>query len=115
VQDAWARAADSGMVTAVYLILRNPENGAVTLTGANSPLAASVSLHMTHEMDGMMHMMPLDSAVVAPGDSLVLVEGARHLMVNGLRRTLLAGDSLPVQLHFAGGRALDLRAVVRSP
>lgn len=115
VHDAWARAADSGMVTAVYLSLVNTERAAVTLTGAASPLADAVSLHMTHEMDGMVHMLPLDSAPIAPGDSLVLAVNAKHLMVNGLRRKLAAGDSLPVTLSFTGGRTLEFRALVRSP
>lgn len=115
VQDAWARAADSGMVTAVYFVLRNPEANAVTLTAASSPWAESVSLHMTHEMNGMVHMMALDSAPVPPGDSLAFAEGGRHLMVNGLRRRLAAGDSLPLSLVFSGGRSLEIRAAVRSP
>ncbi|MBW7933599.1 MAG: copper chaperone PCu(A)C [Gemmatimonadaceae bacterium] len=115
VHDAWARSADSGMVTAVYFTLTNPEPQGVVLVSASSPLAESVSLHMTHEMNGMVHMMPLDSAAVPSGDSLVLAESARHLMVNGLRRKLAAGDSLPVTLQFAGGRALEVKAAVRSP
>ncbi|MBM3906617.1 MAG: copper chaperone PCu(A)C [Gemmatimonadetes bacterium] len=114
-QDAWARAADSGMVTAVYLVLRNPEAAGVTLTAASSPWAESVTLHMTHEMNGMVHMMPIDSAPVAPGDSVVFAEGGRHLMVSGLRRKLAAGDSLPLVLEFSGGRSLELKAAVRSP
>jgi copper(I)-binding protein len=113
---AWARAADSGMVTAVYLVLRNGEAAAVTLTGESSPVAESVSLHETMQMNGMVHMMPLDTAqVIAAGDSLVLAEGAKHLMVSGLRRTLAAGDSLPLTLRFAGGRTLQVRAAVRAP
>jgi hypothetical protein len=113
--DAWARAADSGMVTAVYFVLRNPETAGVTLTAATSPWAESVSLHMTHEMNGMVHMMPIDSAPVAPGDSVVFAEGGRHLMVSGLRRKLSGGDSLPLRLEFTGGRSLELKVAVRSP
>lgn len=115
VRDAWARAADSGMVTAVYLALDNGEPAAVTLVGASSADAESVSLHQTHEMDGMVHMMPIDSVAIIAGDSLVLAEGGKHLMVSGLRRTLSAGDSLPLTLQFAGGRSLPVMAAVRSP
>jgi copper(I)-binding protein len=115
VHGAWVRSADSGTVTAAYLVVSNPESAAVTLTGVASPLAESVSMHMTHEMGGLVHMMPVDSAPVGAGDSLVFAENARHLMVNGLRRKLAAGDSLPITLTFTGGRTLNVAAVVKSP
>ncbi len=115
VHDAWTRAADSGMVTAVYFTLRNTEAAGVTLTGASSPIAESVTLHETHEMSGMVHMMALDSAVVVPGDSVVLAEGGKHFMVNGLRRKLVAGDTIPLTLTFSSGRTLDIRVGVRAP
>ncbi len=116
VRGAWARTADSGTVTAVYLTLVNGERAPVFLFAASSPVAETVTLHETMAMNGMVHMMPLDSALVnAGGDSLVLAEGAKHLMVNGLRRALAAGDSLPIVLTFAGGRTLPVMAVVRAP
>ncbi len=116
VRGAWARAADSGMVTAVYLAIINREAASVSFSGATSPAAESVSLHETMAMNGMVHMMPLDTAqVIAANDSLVMAEGAKHLMVSGLRRKLSAGDSLPLTLSFADGRTLDVKAAVRSP
>ncbi|MDQ8154730.1 MAG: copper chaperone PCu(A)C [Gemmatimonadota bacterium] len=115
IRDPWARSADSGTVTAVYLVVTNGESGPATYTGASSPAAESVSLHETMAMNGMVHMMALDTAqVIAPGDSLVLREGGKHLMVNGLRRRLVAGDTLPVTVRFADGRALEVRVPVRS-
>lgn len=116
VHGAWARPADSGLVSAAYLVIVNRDTAPVTFIGAASALAESVSLHETMEMGGMVHMMPLDSAqVIAANDSLVLVEGGKHLMVTGLRRTLAAGDSLPLTLTFAGNKTLVLTAAVRAP
>lgn len=115
VHDAWVRAADSGMVTAAYLTVVNPELLGVTIEGASSPFAVSVSLHMTHAMDGMVHMIPLDTVMVASRDSVVFAVNAKHFMVNGLARTLHAGDSLPIVLTFVGGRSLAFNAAVRSP
>lgn len=116
IRDPWARAADSGTVTAVYLVVANGEAAPATYTGASSPDAASVSLHETMQMSGMVHMMALDSAQVIPaGDSLVLREGGKHLMVDGLRRRVAAGDTLAVTLRFSDGRAIDVRVPVRSP
>lgn len=116
VRDAWARSADSATVTAVYLTLVNHEVRPVTLSSASSPMAQSVTLHETMEMNGMMHMMPLDSAqTIGAGDSLVLRQGGKHLMVVGLRRTLAPGDSLPLELHISDGRVLHASAAVRAP
>lgn len=114
---AWARPADSGLVSAAYLVIVNRDTAPVTFIGATSPVAESVSLHETMEMAGMVHMMPLDSAqVIAANDSLVLAEGAKHLMVTGLRRKLAPGDSLPLTLSFAGNKTIVLMAaVVRTP
>lgn len=116
VTGAWARTADSGTVTAAYFTLINGTANPVTFTEASSPIAASVSLHQTMDMGGMVHMMPLDSAqVLTSGDSLVLAEGAKHLMVSGLTRGLAAGDSLPITLKFADGSTMQVRAAVRAP
>ncbi|MFA6168733.1 MAG: copper chaperone PCu(A)C [Gemmatimonadaceae bacterium] len=116
VHGAWARPADSGLVSAVYLVIVNRDTAPVTFIGATSALAESVSLHETMEMGGMVHMMPLDSAqVIAANDSLVLAEGAKHLMVTALRRKLAAGDSLPLMLSFAGNKTIVVTAAVRAP
>jgi len=116
VRGPWARAADSGTVTAVYLAILNHTAAPVTFASAASPLAESVTLHETMAMNGMVHMMPVDTApAIAPGDSLVLAEGGKHLMVSGLRRGLVAGDSLPLTLTFADGRTVPVTAVVKSP
>ncbi|MDP1891974.1 MAG: copper chaperone PCu(A)C [Gemmatimonadaceae bacterium] len=116
VQRAWARPADSGVVSAVYLVIVNGDTSPATFIGAASALAESVSLHETMQMGDMVHMMPLDSAqVIAANDSLVLTEGAKHLMVTGLRRKLAAGDSLPLTLSFAGNKTIAVNAAVRAP
>lgn len=116
VHEAWARPADSGLVSAAYLVIVNRDTSPVTFIGAASALAESVSLHETMEMGGMVHMMPLDSAqVIAANDSLVLAEGGKHLMVTGLRRKLAAGDSLPLTLSFAGNKTMVVTAAVRAP
>ena len=116
VRDAWARAADSATVTAVYLTVLNHEAQSVTLVSASSAAAESVTLHETMQMSGMVHMMPLDSAqVIAAGNSLVLREGTKHLMVTGLKRRLAGGDSLPLLLTLGDGRVLHATAAVRAP
>lgn len=116
VRTVWARPADSAATTAAYFVLVNHEPGAVTLAGESSPIAEAAGLHETMNMGGTMHMSALDAPlVIAPGDSLVLKPGGRHLMVSGLARRLVAGDSLPLVLKFADGRAIHAIAVIRAP
>ncbi len=116
VRNAWARPADSGLVSAVYLSIVNGTASPVSYKSASSPLAEDVSLHETMAMGNMVHMMPLDTVPpIAPGDSLVLAEGAKHLMVSGLRRRLAAGDSLPLAITLRDGRVLHVNAAVRTP
>jgi hypothetical protein len=116
VHGAWVRPADSGLVSAAYLVIVNRDTAPVTFIGATSALAESVSLHETMQMGDMVHMMPLDSAqVIAANDSLVLAEGGKHLMLTGLRRRVAAGDSVPITLSFAGNKVLVLSAAVRAP
>ena len=116
VHNAWARPADSGLVSAVYFSMVNRTATPVSYKGASSPLANDVGLHETMEMSGMVHMMPLDTVPpIAPGDSLVLTEGAKHLMVSGLRRRIAAGDTLPVSITLRDGRVIHVNAIVRTP
>lgn len=116
VRDVWARPADSAATTAAYFTVVNHEAAAATLTSESSPIAESAGMHETMEMSGMMHMTAIDAPlVIAPGDSLVLKPGAKHLMVSGLTRRLAPGDSLPLLLNFADGRALRAVAVIRAP
>lgn len=113
---AWTRPADSAGTTAAYFVFVNRDTAPVSLVSESSPLAESVTLHETMEMNGMVHMMLLDAAqTIAAGDSLVLREGAKHLMVTGLRRALTGGDSLPLELHLGDGRVLKATAAVRLP
>ncbi len=116
VNDAWARPADSAGTTAAYLSIVNHEFTSVKLQSASSPQAATVTMHETMAMTGMIHMIPLDTgATIASHDSLHLRQGGKHLMVTGLTRRLAAGDSLPLVLTFSDGRVVNAVAIIRAP
>ena len=56
VEDAWVRALPPGVPNAsAYMTLRNTGAADVVLTGASSPIAASVQLHATMDHGGMLH------------------------------------------------------------
>lgn len=115
VQDAWARLADSLGTSAAYVTLVNGNAEAVEITGAASTAAEVVEIHETSQHEGMMHMMPRASIVIAPGDSLTMVPGGIHVMLIRVNRTLRPGHKVPLVLHLANGNEIPLTARVRTP
>ncbi|MBL0169485.1 MAG: copper chaperone PCu(A)C [Gemmatimonadaceae bacterium] len=116
MRDAWARPADSAATTAAYLVIVNRDTAAIALSAVTSPVSASVSLHESMVMSGMVHMSPLMAPqAIPPGDSLVLKPGAKHLMISSLRRPLAVADSVLLELILTDGRVLHVTAFVRTP
>lgn len=115
VREAWARAADSGAMTAVYFTLGNGGTEADTLTGVTSTVAERTELHISTQHGGMMHMSMVTSLPVPADDSVMFRPLGAHVMLTGLNRPLAAGDSLSVTLRFASGQTLEVRAGVRQP
>lgn len=115
VVDAWARPADRGANTAVYLTVVNATTARDSVTGVSTTLAESASLHESVQQGGMMHMRSVRALVISAGDTLRLAPLGAHVMVMHLTRALAVGDTLPVVITFGSGRALDVSAVVRAP
>lgn len=123
VSDAWSRPANGTAV--VYATVRNYAERPDRLVGAASPAATSVTLHETSEsktaqgsasMDGMpmtgamTSMASLSSIPVPAHGSTRLAPGGYHLMLE-LRHGTVAGQTIPLRLHFAraGWVATDAR------
>lgn len=115
VLDAWARPADQGANTAVYLTVENRGSTPDSLTGVSTDEAESAGLHASVQRDGMMHMEAMAALPIPAGDRLVLAPLGRHVMVLRLRRPLAVGDSLSLALSLASGGRLPVMAVVRAP
>ena len=58
-------------------------------------------------------MRPEERVNVAAGGAVTFAPGGRHLMLMGPHRKLRAGDSVPVELEFEGGRLMSLQISVR--
>lgn len=115
VTDAWARAADSGAMTAVYLTVENTGMVPDTLTGVRTDAAESAGLHMSMEMDGMMHMAALRALPVPAQDTVMFRPMGAHLMLTRLKHPLADGDTVTVTLEFVSGKSIEVRAGVRKP
>jgi periplasmic copper chaperone A len=114
VGGAWIRQPPPGSdVAAVYLSLLNAGTEAVTLTGAECPLAAMVMMHETVAAKGQSQMRALTAVTLAPGAAIGFTPGGRHIMLHGLAHPLQVGERVPLVLLFSGGIRLHVVALVR--
>jgi copper(I)-binding protein len=115
VRGAWARAADSGAMTAVYFTLANDAATSDTLMAVSSPDASITEMHISTQRDGMMHMSPVTALPVPAMDSVSFRPLGAHVMLTGVVRPLTEGDSVTATLSFVSGATLTVRAGVRKP
>jgi periplasmic copper chaperone A len=114
-EPAWVRLPPPGLpVTAAYMALANNGGTDLAVTGAESPVAGVTELH-EHVRDeaGVMRMRQVASMPLPAGGALTLEPGGLHLMLIDLNRALLEGEHLPLTLHLADGRSLEVSAEVR--
>ena len=112
VSNAWLRAMPATIPAAGYFTLANSGTKPITLTGAASPACGSAMLHMTHKMDGMVHMMMVASVAVPAGGKIEFATGGYHVMCMD-PKNLKPGTSVPVTLQFADGATLTVPFAVR--
>jgi copper(I)-binding protein len=101
VEQPWARAtAPQAQAGAVYATLTAAT--ADRLTGASTPVAASVQVHENIHDNGVVRMRELEGGLpLEPGKPVTLAPGGYHLMLIGLKQQLKPGDSFPLTLSFA--------------
>lgn len=99
VTGAWARATAPGQHrTAAYMTLTSPV--ADQLVGVVIP-AGQATLHSMTMSGDVMRMRPLAHLTLPAGKPVALAPGGTHIMLTGLGRPLLAGQAIPLTLHFA--------------
>jgi len=95
-------------VLAGYLVIENPGEHTVRITGASSPDFAAVEIHEMRMKDGMMEMNRLPSLAIPAGGTVELSPGKLHLMLIKPRHPFRAGDRIPVILKLDDGSQLEL-------
>ena len=114
LSDAWVRALPPGQPnTAAYLVVTNAGDSPVTIVSASSPIAGTVEMHTTREVDGLQRMERLDQVQVAAGSKVAFAPGGNHLMLLGLSRMPAPGQEVQLCLQTAGGDELCTFAGVR--
>jgi copper(I)-binding protein len=99
----------------VYLTVANVGHEADRLKGAETPVAAHMTLHRSAMANGVMSMAPAPGgAEIAPGGVLKLEPGGYHFMLEGLKSGLAAGARFPATLTFAHAGRVRIEVQVRA-
>lgn len=113
--EPWARPADVGKNTAVYVRLENALSDGDSLTGVRSEAAERAELHESVMEGQTMRMRPVVGVALPAGGRLELRPMGTHVMLLRLREAIVPGDTVEVTFDFASGRSLAVRAGVRAP
>ncbi|CAN5302706.1 DUF1775 domain-containing protein [soil metagenome] len=100
VRNVWMRPVMAAQPTGgVYFDVTAPSGS--RLVGAATPVATSAEVHQM-SMDGsIMRMRALPEGLTLPaGTPVSLSPGGYHLMLTGMKRTIAAGESVPLDLQF---------------
>jgi len=116
VTDPWVREMPPvSKMTAGYMVVENDTDATQTLVRAESPDFDAVEIHRTVEEGGMARMVEQKSIPIVANGRLEMKPGGYHVMLMGYRRTLKAGDTVPLTLVFEGGLRVAVSATVRRP
>lgn len=99
---AWARAT-SGPEAFVFLELKNEGDDAVTLDGAETPVAASAEIVGFQPKAGQATYEPIPSMPVNPGRELHLEPDGLAIRLVGLTQALVEGDEFDLDLQTSLG------------
>lgn len=117
VDDVTASATIGRAVTAAaYVTVRNDGGEPDRLVAASSPASARAGLHLSLTDGGVMRMRPLDALDLRPGETVAMAPGgALHLMLEGLHAPLVAGQTVPITLHFERAGDVEVQALIVPP
>jgi len=107
--------APGAPVAGGYMSIKNGGAQADFLIGATSPFAASVTIHQSTNVDGVMKMRPVKGGVEIPaGQTIELAPEGLHLMFMELNTPLKADETPTITLHFELAGDVDVNLHVGS-
>lgn len=90
-------------------------DGSEMLTGASSPAAERIELHLSSEENGVSRMRKLDQVSLPATGEIDFEPGGHHLMLFGLRDGLQAGGTIPITLTFQKAQPITVEARLEAP
>jgi len=111
IEDAWVKAAESGM-SAAFGQIENTGDADVTVVSVESPASSMLELHETVENEtGEMVMREKGGGFTIPaGGVLGLEPGANHIMMMDLTAPVASGDEVMFTLTFSDDSTLEFTA-----
>lgn len=116
IDHPWSRPTPPGSPMGVgYLTISNSGDSDITLTSAETPRAAQVSIHQSTMNNGVMSMRPLKNGLLIPaGNTVELKPHGYHLMLEKLEEPLKEGERIPLTLRFDGAKPVNVELQVES-
>ncbi len=112
----WIRASVPGQTNgAGYLEINNKSTQTTALTAANSDRADRVEIHTIIREDGVAKMREVKQIEVPATGKVTLQPGGYHIMFVGLKQPFKEGETIPVNLNFAGGQVTTVQFKVMAP
>ncbi len=114
ITEPWVRATVEGQSsTGAYMRIKSDVD--VRLIAAESPLAASVSVHEMQLKQNVMSMRSVDALEIPARREVALEEGHWHLMLQGLKRPLKPGERVPLRLLFVDAKGMKQAVHAEAP
>jgi hypothetical protein len=99
IKDAWIRGTVGGQkATGAFMSLTS--RAPARLVAAASPAAGVVEIHNMKMDGGVMRMFAVDGIELPANRTVKLAPGGYHVMMMDLKRTLKAGERVPLRLTF---------------
>lgn len=99
IKDAWIRGTVSGQkATGAFMNLTS--RAPARLVAASSSAAGLVEIHSMKMDGGVMRMFAVDGIELPANRTVKLAPGGYHFMLMDLKRTLKAGERVPLRLTF---------------
>ena len=113
ISQAQARASVGKMPnSAAFLQIENRGKNDDALLSASSPAAERVEIHSMNR-EGDVKMRAVDSLAIKAGEKIAMQSGhGYHLMLMGLKKSLKAGEKIPVTLIFRDAGKIRITADV---
>jgi copper(I)-binding protein len=108
VEHAWIRWLPANLPAAGYAEIVNDSNATVSVTSARSADYGMVMLHRSRLADSDSRMEKVDRLDIPAHASVTLAPGGYHLMLMHAQQVIKPGDKVPVILHFASGKTLQV-------
>ena len=111
VSEAWSRpAVDTGVV---YAIVANAGAREDLIDSARSPVAQSVELHRSMNVNDMATMKPVYALSIPAHGAREFAPGGDHIMLIGLKHELKPNETFPLDVHFKSAGWQHVNVTVR--